>query len=144
VKTAIPDIPMKQLVKSLDHKYKTISSKATVMEALDILVNEKLPRVYVMDDSKDSKMALSDVPIGVFSPFTIVSWLANKFVVPSSANNWPLGLSKIQDLDIIKNDFPCVYPEDSCLDALHKLHSKEVNALAIINPNNSEAPEVYI
>ena len=57
---------------------------------------------------------------------------------------WPFGESTLEELKIIQTEVPSVRAEDSCLDALHVLYTKNVHALAITKPLPDGASGVSI
>ena len=111
-------------------KWHTVSCNTSLEEATRTLLRENVERLYVLEEPSDSKMALDSCEfVGVYSHSCLIRFLANKFVVPSSADAW--GSKSVKELDLVETEFPTISSQDSCLDAMQLLYAKNVHAVAI-------------
>lgn len=102
------------------------------------MVENKWHRLLVVEEVDKTTRKFT----GVVSETLIISYIANHFVV-TTPEDWNIGQHAVKDLNIINKDVPGVSPDQSVLDALKVMYTKNVHALAIVGKNlGSGFPEV--
>ena len=140
MKGSIPSEPVFSVIKhsKTAASWGLILATSTLKEAIKLLVDNKWHRLLVVqeDEQKTKKFT------GVVSETLIISYIANHFVV-TLPEDWNIGNHAVKDLNIIEKDIPGVSPDQSVLDALKVMYTRNVHALAIMGKNlDSGLPEV--
>lgn len=140
MKGSIPSEPVFSVIKhsKTAARWGLILATSTLKEAIKLLVDNKWHRLLVVqeDEQKTKKFT------GVVSETLIISYIANHFVV-TLPEDWNIGNHAVKDLNIIEKDIPGVSPDQSVLDALKVMYTRNVHALAIMGKNlDSGLPEV--
>lgn len=140
VKGSIPSEPVFSVIKHsrTAANWGFILSTSTLKEAIKLLVDNKWHRLLVVEENAEKMRKFT----GVVSETLIISYIANHFVV-TSPDDWNIGEHPVKDLNIIDKEVPGVSPDQSVLDALKVMHTKNVHALAIVGKKlSSGLPEV--
>jgi len=105
-------------------------SSCKVLEAVEIMISTKAHRLIVLD---------GDVFYGVLSATTILEWVSNHFgkfgrekEVAARFPPWKAGQRTLQELGLVQGKVIAVSPDDSLLDALHRMQQNVISSIAIV------------
>ncbi|KAJ1336192.1 hypothetical protein BSLG_007509 [Batrachochytrium salamandrivorans] len=127
------NVPVKLLANMSHHNpLVVVDASAPVLTAVEEFVRAKVHRVVILEKTSEGKPNF----LGVLSQSSVAAYVASKFGklsldrLPESV--WATGSKTIAELNLVQGEVISVLPEDTVVEALHRMHQAKISSIAII------------